>query len=442
MTRLRYHTLLLIISLLLALSASPRNSTAADATDPFAPYLTGEAPVIVEDLGTETRSNGAVSLRQVVFRSRLVGNRESRVYAAIASPSAAGTYPGILVLHGGAGAAEIDKAVGWAARGYIAIAPDLPGIGEPSKMPHSSGPWKDTSYASRHLTALPDASASSIFDGVLAAVQSLYLLRNQNNIDRSKIGVVGLSWGGYTTTMVAGLTGTQVRAAFSIFGSGYYDRGSFWQGALAQQSAQERNNWLTHLDAGRHAKNITASYFVAAATNDTYFWPPAVMATLKDVPGVKNQVFSPNSDHTISLPGDALNWGGARWLGLEYTYFDYYLKGIGALPPVVTVESVTQQTDGSTRVRFRVQSTINIQSTAVYYSTRDQAWKARQWLKIDATMLSAGQYQATIPAGAVTKGADWFALATDTRSVTASTLIIPANTNVQSSTVFVPLCIK
>jgi dienelactone hydrolase len=413
--------------------AEPLKIRTAPSDDLFGPYLTQIPPSVMED-SVESRADGAVELRHVIFRSRTFGNRESRVYAVVARPTAPGTYPGILILHGGAAAAEVEKAVGWAARGYIAVAPDLPGIGTPDKMPYSSGPWKDVPYASRHMAALPDATASSIFDGVVAAVQSLYLLRAQPGVETKKVGVVGISWGGYATTMVASLTGKDVAAAYSVFGSGYYDQGSFWQKNLSNMSTPERENWLAYLDAGRHAHKITAPYFVAAAANDTYFWPPAVMATLERIRGTKNQYFSPNADHQIKIPSEAFSWTQPAWVSSEYSYFDHYLKGVGGAWPVATVGDTTHQPDGSCRVRVHIESSSNVKEASIYYSTPEVTWLKRNWIAVKAsTTGTAGtasggtissDYEATIPAEAVSRGADWFALATDERAITTGTLVL------------------
>jgi hypothetical protein len=170
----------------------------ADSIDPFLPYLTGQPPAITTKLDDETVGN--VLVRRIVFRSRVVqtpkGPQNSHVFTIIASPSTPGRYPGLLILHGGRGAAEKERAIYWANRGYVAVAPDLPGIADPNAIPNSSGPWKSSSSA-KYIAANPDVTVSPIFDGVLAAVQALYLLRAQPQVLKDRIGVVGVAWGGY-----------------------------------------------------------------------------------------------------------------------------------------------------------------------------------------------------------------------------------------------------
>jgi len=110
------------------------------ASDPLLPYLDGKATEIIREITNSITPPEGVVLRQVVFRSR----DNSEIYAVIASPMAAGKHPGILVLHGGGGSAEVKKAMSWAQRGYVAVAPDLPGIAKNvstgSKSEHSPKP--------------------------------------------------------------------------------------------------------------------------------------------------------------------------------------------------------------------------------------------------------------------------------------------------------------
>ena len=392
------------------------------STDPFLRYNFRKPPEIVNKLGAEVL--GKVQLQRVVFRSRMIttkdGPQPSNVFALIASPLAPGKYPGLLILHGGRGAAEQQKAIAWAALGYVVVAPDLPGIADPEQIPYSSGPWKGD-FSSRYITARPDVTSSPIFDGVLAALQSLELLRSQTNVRTDRIGVVGFAWGGYVATMVSGIAGREVRATFSVFGSGYYDRGSAWQKRLAQLPEIEAARWLKDLDAGRRAQGITGNYFVAASTNHEYYWPPAVMATLAAIRSSRNQLFAPNDAASISLPGGTLTTEfPSSWLKMETDYFAFHLQNRGRPFPAVTVEKSVRRDGQTVRVQFRVPGLVQ---TAAYYALNDKSWRERQWIKAPVVSSGNGIYEATIPAAAAAQGASWLALASDNRPVTVSSTI-------------------
>ena len=175
--------LLSLIALLLAPWAA---LLAAEPADPFAPFLDGKAPEILREIPSTTAVPENITVRRIVFRSR----DDSEIFAVIATPKTPGKHPGMLVLHGGGGSAEVNLAMAWAQRGYVAVAPDLPGIAEPKKLTESKGKWNALKYGEGRWVANPDASASVIFDAVLSAMKSLYLLRAQPDVDTSRIGVV------------------------------------------------------------------------------------------------------------------------------------------------------------------------------------------------------------------------------------------------------------
>lgn len=268
-------------------------------------------------------------------------------------------------------------------------------------------------------------------------MKSLYLLRAQPEVDPTRIGVVGISWGGYMTAMVCGLAGDQVRAGMGLYGCGFMDRG-YGRGALSQMSDDERVEWLNHLDAGRRAPNMKAAFFLAAASNDFFGYPESVQATLDAIPGEKNHVFAPNANHKIPVPGGSIfdnkpaapftptvfqpyptpTGSKANWLAMEVPYVDFYLRGIGQPFPKVRV-----QKSGDPRLaRFGVIAPNPLTKVEVCWSkatpvvvTQDEV-KKREWLALPARKTAEASYEATLPA----ETADWFALVTDDRPVTVS----------------------
>ena len=425
-TTRRANVLVLTALLLVPLSAM----RAAEPGDPLAPYLDGKAPEILREVASTNAPPGDVALRRVVFRSR----DNSEIFAVIAAPQLPGRHPGMLVLHGGGGSAEVEKAIAWAQRGYVAVAPDLPGIAEPKKLTDTKGRWNALKYGEGRWVATPDASASVIFDAVLSAMKSLYLLRAQPDVDPARIGVVGISWGGYMTTMVCGLAGDQVRAGFAVFGCGFYDLTAQLNGpksTLGGMPAEERARWLRDLDAGRRAPGMKAAFFLAGAANDFFCWPRAVQATLDAVPGEKNHLFAPNANHKVPLPGGTVfpnkpaepfkptafqpypTPGGskANWLAMEVPFFDYFLKDVGQPLPKVRVQKAADPLVA----RFSVIAPRPLTKVEVYWAKANPDVMKREWLALPAT--KAGElYEAKLPAEA----ADWFAVASDDRPVTVS----------------------
>lgn len=233
----------------------------------------------------------------------------------------------------------------------------------------------------------------------------------------------GVSWGGYCAVMVAGLGGKAVAAAFSIYGSGHFDLGSAFQRDLARLPAEQAAEWLNRLDARNYAPGIRARFFEAAAANDTYFWPPAVTATLADIQSPKNQLIAPNADHWLNLPGGCERnkekpWHDNGWMAMQGTYFDYLLKGQGWPFPELRDARMVRSSDGSQLVRFRVKNAVHLTAIEVWHSSTGEPWKSRKWIPITAAR-HGNWYQASVPAGR-----DSIVLVSDDRPVTVSSRVL------------------
>ncbi len=401
-------------------------------TDPFVPYLQHQAPKIVKTL--VLKDTLGIALKEVVFA--LTDSTE--VYVVIATPHSKGKHPGMLVLHGGGGAAEKDKAIAWAQRGYIAVAPDLPGIAEPKRLVHTKGRWNSLAYGAKRYVAKPDVRASVIFDAVASALQSLQLLRSQPQVDVRRIGVVGISWGGYMTTMLCGLAGKQIKAAFSVFGCGFYELTS-QLGYLKQMPEAERKEWLQWLDAGARLPNCKAAYLVAAAANDFFFYPKAVQATLDHIKGDKNQVYAPNVSHQIPLPGGSIADSGkqvpfvatkfqpyptpkgnnANWLQMEVPFMEYHLRKRGLPLPKVQIKSTDEPL---TKVAI-VHGKQPMQEAVVYWSSDCADVKACKWNVLLLQKIAHQQYRIVLPPEAK----QWFCTVTNNQDISVSSALFSQN---------------
>jgi Prolyl oligopeptidase family len=281
--------------------------------------------------------------------------------------------------------------------------------------------------------AKPDAGGSILFDAGLSGIQSLHLLRAQPEVDQTRIGIVGASWGGYMTTMLCGLAGDEVRAGFAVFGCGFYEFTS-QQPTLLKLPPEERETWMKYLDAGRRAPGIRAAFFTAGAANDFFFWPPAVQATLDAIPGEKNHLFAPNSNHKVPLPGGTVfpktpaepftptpfqpfptpSGSKANWLAMEVPYFDFYLKGIGKPLPVVTV----LKSSDPFLPHFQITATMPMTNVEVFWSGESSDWMKRPWTSVPTVKTADGTYSTALPVEA--SNGYWFVVASDERPVTVS----------------------
>ena len=333
----------------------------------------------------------------------------------MAYPQAAGTYPGMMFLHGGGGNAESVSSYvkNFASYGYVAIACDLPGICGADNTPYTSGPYESRSGVEEpRFDVGIGAGNSTLVDAEVAALEAFNLLKTQSNVDSSKMGISGFSWGGYSTTIVSGLLEDKVKAAYAVFGCGYYEKGSFWKTMIEGLSETDRNTWLTYLDAGRRAPNITAPYFLEAASNDTYFWPEAVKNTLDAVPGTKNHTWGPNLNHKPVSSS----------LSMMKNYFNYYLKSTGNPFASVAITSAIpdQVNNGTITIDVNVPTGVSISKVQLYYSIPSSNWQGRTWIPLTGDHVSGNKYSVFMPNNIVRQNVDYYAYVTDSRTVVTS----------------------
>ncbi|HTH83646.1 MAG TPA: alpha/beta fold hydrolase [Mucilaginibacter sp.] len=380
------------------------------AVDPFAPYLKS-IPTVKQIISEENSGTGssAITTRKFIFNSR---NNTNALYAIMAFPQQQGVYPAMLILHGGGGNAQglTHLVEEYAARGYVAVCFDMPGICNNGTTPNSSGAWK-LRKGPLEVPRFDIASGlenSTLFDAGVSGLEMFNYIASQKNVDAKNIGITGFSWGGYATTFLSGILGKRVKAAYAVFGCGFYEKATFWVKIIADLPDSVRTPWLKYFDAGRRAPGIKAPYFLEATSNDTYFWPESVTATLDVIPGTKNHVWDTNFNHKQQPAGPTM----------QKLYFDYYLKGVGQPFGTAKITNEKLAADSSKQITIKVDEPkgVTASSVVLYYSVPTDKWQTRVWVPINATA-DGSNYTATIPADLVKKGVNYYAYVTDDRTV-------------------------
>jgi len=389
-------------------------------SDPFKPFLF-HTPAVIRTLSTDTiqrpGQKAPVLVQNLIFTSR---NGQNQVYAILAKPLASlqqkRTLPALLCLHGGGSKAEDLRSMvlSYAANGYVALATDLPGICNSVKAIHSSGPWKDRAQGESPRFAIEKGIGNStLVDGAVAGLEAFNLLKSQAQVDTTRIGITGFSWGGYSTTFLSGLLGDRVKAAYAVFGCGFYDKGSFWKTIIQKMSPKLRSLWLTYLDAGRRAKNIRAAYFIESATNDTYFWPEAVSSTLDQIKSTHNHVWNPNLNHRQGPDGPLM----------QSLYFGYYLKNQGQPFGKVKITKIHKAKKGGKIVRaaIKLPASVSADSVCLYYSLQNADWQHRHWTRLPMQQKTGtGQYSIALPVSLTSQKINFYVRLKDNRKVVVS----------------------
>ena len=152
-------------------------------------------------------------VRAIFFEGVPYRGKPTKVFAYYGLPSRdsqaqrAEKVPGVVLIHGGGGTAFANWVKLWNDRGYAAIAMDVCGCvpvgtyGNWQRHPEGGPPGWDASFAQID-EPVEDQWQTHAVSAVLLAHS---LLRSLPEVDADRIGVTGISWGGYLTCLVAGV---------------------------------------------------------------------------------------------------------------------------------------------------------------------------------------------------------------------------------------------
>ena len=196
--------------------------------------------------------------------------KPTRFFAYYSLPEGATTekkVPGIVLVHGGYGTAFHTWVKLWNDRGYAAIAMDNCG-GIPGEKNHTAEhprhEWSGPNGWGRYEEEALPPEEQWVYHAIECVIRSHTFLRNLPEVDASKIGVTGISWGGFLTSIVCG---ADQRFAFAapVYGCGNLRRHSVFAPEIGEL-------WETLWNPVEYAKNCRIPTLWCTGTND-YFFP-------------------------------------------------------------------------------------------------------------------------------------------------------------------------
>ena len=292
-------------------------------------------------------------------------------YGAPAGASAEKPVPAMVLVHGGGGTAFRKWVKLWNDRGYAAIAMDTCGH-LPIPLDSDSKPWPKHAFSGPagwgdYGNMDKPVGDHWAYHAVAAVVLGHSLIRSFPEVDASRIGVTGISWGGYLTCIVAGVD-DRFRFAAPVYGCGFLGEGSAWLGRMRGMGTEKAMRLSTLWDPSQYLVYARMPMLFCNGTNDNFFWPPAWMKSTSITKGPVNRYYKPRMPHGHAPSGDPK----------EITAFaDAVLKGAQPLP------SFTVFSHDNRRIQAQVASPTDIASAEIIYTaTNTGEWKSRQWLSI------------------------------------------------------------
>ncbi|HVK11528.1 MAG TPA: alpha/beta fold hydrolase [Gemmataceae bacterium] len=302
--------------------------------------------------------------REVYYPGEPYQGKPTRVFAYYAKPAADGPFPAVVLVHGGGGKAFREWAEQWAARGYSALAMDLAGNGPKGRLA-DGGPDQSDESKFREFDEKTVRDMWT-YHAVAAVIRGHRLLAGLPEVDKARVAVTGISWGGYLTCIVAGLD-DRLKAAVPVYGCGFLHENSVWKPRLDGFPAERRDRWVKTFDPSQYLPGVKCPILFLNGTNDFAYPLDSYLKSFERVKAPKTLSVR------VRLPH------GHIWKFPEVdTFIDRHLKGGDPLPETGTI-SVTGGV-ASAKVKG------NVKDGYLHYAVAAGPWQKREWKSIPATV--------------------------------------------------------
>lgn len=329
--------------------------------------------------------------------------KPTRVFAYYARPkSGDGPFPAMLCVHGGGGKAFREWAELWAARGYCALAMDTAGNGPDKKHLPDGGPDQTDAGKFGDFT-LETVGDMWTYHAVAAVVRGHSLLASLPEVDKDRIGITGISWGGYLTCIVAGID-DRLKCAIPVYGCGFLGDNSAWVDRFAKMKPELRDLWLAQFDPSKYLGGATCPMLFVNGTND-FAYP---------LDSYQKSYRLPKGPVTLCIRVRMPHGHPPGWAPIEIGLFaDSIFKEGKPLPKIhqVVVEK------GTLSVARRPGDVV-----AFHYAVAEGPWQKREWQSLTpSSESSSGSQAAAFDVLPKERPLVFFATVTDDRGALVST---------------------
>lgn len=314
-----------------------------------------------------TEKDGIVT-EEVMFHSEMDGDKSVDIFGYFCYPKGAKSLPAFIWNQGGLYQATTYFPELGAKRGYAALCIDfpIPGYRSTGGYPINSEP-----------TMGDDPKQAPIYHGAVALLKAVSFLESRPEVDKNRIGMCGSSWGGFFTTLMAGVD-PRLKAASSMFGAGSMQLGnSWWDGAgkSADRTPEWREKWRTTLDPAWRLQNSKIPISWITGTDDFAYWMPSVMRTYEMAAGPKNLSLLPNWNHALTPNLDEQ----------IFAWLDVYLQGKPEFLKVTPLKVVQQGEKKIAQWTFSGPRKVKSAELLLSYGEPGN-WTGRYWHSLKAEM--------------------------------------------------------
>lgn len=311
-------------------------------------------------------------VRALFFDSVPWRGKPTRVFAYYSAPQGK-KLPAIVLIHGGGGTAFAEWVRQWNRRGYAAIAIDT--CGAKPELVSAGDPWKPARH--RHSDGGPDGwggfdqidqpiTDQWTYHAVSAAILAHSLIRSFPEVDARRIGVTGISWGGYLTAILSGID-QRLRFAIPVYGCGFLGEDSGWLETFRKLGPEKSARWLRLWDPSVYLP----------ASRIPMLWVSGANELSYPIGSLQKSYRLPTGPHTLTL---RVNMQHGHRQGAEpreiVAFADSIVRGGKPLPTIVEATG--------DKVRYR--SKRRITKAELNYTEGAGPWGSRKWTAVPAKL--------------------------------------------------------
>lgn len=326
-------------------------------------------------------------LRAVFYEGAPWKGKPTEVFAWIGLPEhkPGEKVPGVVLVHGGGGTAFDSWVKLWTARGYAAISMDTCGTvprGTYGKWErHEKGGPPGPDFADGQSPPEDQWPYHAAADVLLAHS----LLRSLPEVDPDRIGLTGVSWGGYLTCLASGLD-PRFKFAAPVYGCGFLGDNSCWKDEI-ESLGDVGKRWLSLWDPSHYLPAGKMPMLWVTGTNDFAYPLDSLRKSYRVAGGPSTLAVRLRMPHGHGAAGEGPDEIRA--------FADSILKQGPPLPRLGPIEGKGD------RVQATYEAETPVARGELLYTKGDGKWADRPWESAEASVdQTAKVVSAPLPEGA------------------------------------------
>ncbi|KHJ39435.1 prolyl oligopeptidase family protein [Pedobacter glucosidilyticus] len=290
--------------------------------------------------------------------------------------------PAVILVHGGGGTLFPEWVKKWNDKGYIAISVALEGqipgardLNNPLDMKwpraENSGPYRKGFFLDLDSEVLED---TWFYHAVANVIMANSLLRSFPEVDTSKIGITGISWGGILTNVI---TGIDNRFAFAIpvYGCGYLLETPTYSRQFKALSLKAQKTYLEYWEPSLYVPLQKQPTLFINGSNDSHFTMNSFTKTY----------LASTAEKYLSVNYKMTHGHQPGWAPKEiYAFANYVVNKDKLNKPIVAVGTGLVQNN----LQFEYEG--DVLQSKLYFTTDTSDWAAANynWIEVPAQISS------------------------------------------------------